>query len=220
MESDNPSGADDQQETTTDFNIVLDPNWVVGFVDGEGCFCVSVHRSTAMKRHGGWQLQPTFQVYQHQDHVDVLRAMRGFFGYGSIRSKGPNSSVACFAVESLWHLEAAVVPFFEAHPLHVKQRDFLGFAEIVRSMRLKEHLSPVGFERLVRLAFGINANGKQRARTIEEILGGSSETGRGASRRRQAVAMKVQSDPHGDMGSWAEMTQPAPLSQTRGTGVE
>ena len=74
MESENPSGADDQQETASSCNV-LDPNWIVGFVDGEGCFSVSVHRSSMMHRHGGWQLQPVFHIYQHGDHRDVLEAM-------------------------------------------------------------------------------------------------------------------------------------------------
>ena len=60
--SENPSGADNQQETASSC-IVLDPNWIVGFVDGEGCFTVSVHRTSMMRRHGGWQLQPVFHSY-------------------------------------------------------------------------------------------------------------------------------------------------------------
>jgi hypothetical protein len=83
-------------------------------------------------------------------------------------------------VWALGALEEQILPFFEVHPLLIKRQDFERFAEIVRSMRRKEHLEPVGFERLVRLAFDMNANGKQRARTLEEILGGSSETVRQA----------------------------------------
>jgi hypothetical protein len=156
MESDNPSGADNQQETMS-FCSVLDPNWVVGFVDGEGCFSVSVHRSSMMRRHGGWQLQPVFHVYQHHDHRDVLEAMVSVFGCGKVRPKGPNSSVWTYAVDGLRMLEGAVLPFFEKHPPVIKQQDFRSFSEIVRSMRRKEHLSSSGFERLVRLAYGMNA---------------------------------------------------------------
>lgn len=179
MESKNPTGADNQQETASSC-IVLDPNWIVGFVDGEGCFSVSVHRSSMMHRHGGWQLQPVFHVYQHQDHRDVLEAMISVFGCGRVRPKGPNSSVWTFAVDGLRNLDEAVVPFFERYRPVVKRGDFEAFAIIVRSMRRKEHLSPVGFERLVRIAYGMNANGKQRARTIEQVLAGSSETAREA----------------------------------------
>jgi hypothetical protein len=179
VNSDNPTGADNQQETVSSC-IVLDPNWIVGFVDGEGCFSVSVHRSSMMRRHGGWQLQPVFHIYQHRDHRDVLEAMISVFGCGRVRPKGPNSSVWTFAVDGLQNLADAVVPFFEQHPPVVKRNDFEAFAIIVRSMRRKEHLSPVGFERLVRIAYGMNANGKQRARTIEQVLAGSSETAREA----------------------------------------
>ena len=89
-----------------------------------------------------------------------------------------------FAVEALLDLETVVVPYFEQHHLIVKQEDFLRFAVIVRAMRRKDHLTRSGFEHLVRLAYGMNANGKQRARSIEQVLAGSSETARGALRLR------------------------------------
>ncbi len=179
MGSENPSGADNQQETASS-DLVLEPNWIVGFVDGEGCFSVSIHRSSMMLRHGGWQLQPAFHVYQHQDHREVLEALIPVFGCGRIRPKGPKSSVSAFVVESLRELESAVVPFFEEHPLIVKRDDFSAYAAIVRSMRRKEHLTRSGFERLVRSAYGMNARGKQRSRSMEQILAGSSETAREA----------------------------------------
>jgi hypothetical protein len=65
-------------------------------------------------------------------------------------------------------------------PLVVKRRDFEAFAQIVGSMRSREHLTKVGFEQIVRLAYGMNANGKQRSRSIKDVLAGSSETARGA----------------------------------------
>ncbi len=142
MGSENPSGADNQQETAVPC-LVLDPNWIAGFVDGEGCFSVSVHRNSMMRRHGGWQLQTVFHIYQHQDHREVLEAMVPAFGCGRVRPKGPRSSVLTFAVEGLRDLETAVLPFFEKHPLVVKYHDFAAFSAIVRSMRRKEHLTAV-----------------------------------------------------------------------------
>jgi hypothetical protein len=65
MDSDNPSGGDDQQETAADSSR-LDPFWVVGFVDGEGCFSVSIHRNPGVRRTRGWQLNTVFQVSQHE----------------------------------------------------------------------------------------------------------------------------------------------------------
>jgi len=183
MSSDNPYGADNQQETAGDLALELDPLWVVGFVDGEGCFSVSVHRNPNARSTGGWQLHPAFQVYQHERHRVVLEALVGVFGCGRLRPKGPSSSVLTYAVDSLAQIEAKVLPFFERHQLVVKGEDFNRFAEIVRSMRRREHLTMAGFERLVRLAYTMNVQGKQRARSIEQILAGSSETARQAPRR-------------------------------------
>src|SRR5215471_20822971 len=152
MNSDNPSGADNQQETVRsmlDFN----PWWVVGFVDGEGCFSVSIHRNQLAKSTHGWQLHPVFHVYQHEEHGDVLEHLVITFGCGRIRGKGPNSRVKTFAVDSLIDLHERVIPFFEQHPLIVKRKDFEKFGEIVESMIRKEHLCDEGFERCVRLAY-------------------------------------------------------------------
>ena len=182
MSSENPSGADNQQETVRSM-LTLDPRWVVGFVDGEGCFSVSIHRNPGAKSTGGWQVHPVFHVYQHESHRVVLEALVPMFGCGRLRPKGPNSSVWMYAVDSLRDLERHIVPFFEEHQPVVKEVDFRNFASIVSAMRRKEHLETAGFERIVRLAFAMNANGKQRSRSIDEILTGSSETARQARAR-------------------------------------
>jgi len=194
MDSDNPSGADNQQETLKPRDK-LEPAWIAGFVDGEGCFNVSVHRNSFMHRHRGWQLQPAFQVYQHQDHRWVLEALRAHFKCGYVRAKGPKSSVLAYSVTALRDLTAVTVPFFEQNRLLVKSEDFTAFASVVGAMQRKEHLTEVGFERIVRLAYGMNANGKQRSRSLGEVLEGSSETTRQArfieSISRSDIAVKI-----------------------------
>ena len=176
MSSENPIGADDQQETKVTTQR-FDPWWVVGFVDGEGCFSVSIHRNVRnARRTGGWQMTPVFQVYQHESKREVLENIAAGFGCGALYHKGPNSSVMTYSVGRLTDLERYIIPFFERYPLRVKDQDFRTFAAIVRSMRMREHWDSDGFERLVRLAYTMNAHGKQRTRSIEDILQGSSET--------------------------------------------
>jgi hypothetical protein len=114
----------------------------------------------------------------------VLEELVTFFGCGCIRAKGPKSSVLTFAVDTLADQLAHVVPFFERYPLVIKARDFALYASIVRSVRAKDHLEPDGFERVVRLAYAMNAHGKQRKRTLDEVLMGSSETARQAPQLR------------------------------------
>ena len=178
MDSQNPSGADNQQETEHQEDV--DPWWVVGFVDGEGCFSVSLHRNELAGPTDGWHIQPTFQVSQHRDHRDALELLRRVFGAGTVRGKGPTSAVDVFVIHSTKQLLETVIPFFEKHPLRVKQRDFEAFARIVRDVRARRHHRPEIFDELVRLAYSMNARGKQRKRPIEAILSGSSETARQA----------------------------------------
>ena len=54
MGSDNPTGAANQQERP------VAEQWVVGFVDGEGCFSISVVRNPGCRL--GWQVQHEFAV--------------------------------------------------------------------------------------------------------------------------------------------------------------
>ncbi len=182
--------------------------WVVGFVDGEGCFSVSIHRNSYAKRTRGWQIAPVFHVYQHEKDREVLEDLRAQFGCGYVRSKGPDSDVLTYAVHARRDLEGVIIPFFERHAPRVKERDLRTFAAIVRSMQRGEHFTDAGFERIVRLAYSMNGSGKQRARSMDDILRGSSETARQARPDPSSEGRdgKIQSEPHGDVGSQAEMT--------------
>ena len=180
MGSENPTGGDNQQETDVNSSLELDPHWVAGFVDGEGCFSVSIHRNPRYARRSfGWQIHPVFQVSQHRAHRAVLEELVSVFDCGRVRSKGASSPVMVFAVEANADLRGKVIPFFERYPLIVKRDDFRRFAAILAGLAAGEHFTKDGFERLVRLAYGMNAHGKQRTRSLEEILG-SSETVRQA----------------------------------------
>ena len=54
LPSDNVTSADNQQERLS-FS-----NWIVGFVDGEGCFSVSIFKNRTSKN--GYQVMPEFVV--------------------------------------------------------------------------------------------------------------------------------------------------------------
>jgi hypothetical protein len=142
---------------------------------------VSLHRNEQFARRSfGWQINPTFHLYQHESYVDVLEAVRRYFGVGRIVPKGPRSSVLTYSVQRRRDVAEVIIPFFERHGLHVKDRDFRIFAEVVARLRRGEQFTVDGFDRIVRLAYSMNENGKQRARPIDEILNGSSETARQA----------------------------------------
>src|SRR5258706_15747593 len=80
--SDNPSSAGNQQERS------INVDWVVGFVDGEGCFSISlVKQGGGVNRAGyrlGWQVDARFAVTQGARSAQVLHDLRQFFGVGSV----------------------------------------------------------------------------------------------------------------------------------------
>lgn len=182
MGSENPSGGDNQQETRGGelMRVELDPMWVSGFVDGEGCFSVAIHGNPHVRRTRGVQIVPTFQVSQHRSSRWILEELVSVFGVGRVRDKGRTSDVLVYSVYGVKNISAHVLPFFDRYPPVVKAHDYLLFSKVVRALVQKVHLEPDGFERVVRWAYAMNANGRQRRRTLEEVLWGSSETVREA----------------------------------------
>jgi hypothetical protein len=214
MNSDNPSGGDNQQGRP---RCSLTPDYLAGFIDGEGCFSVSVHPYPNLRQPTRWLIAPCFQAYQHRDNVEILEAIQRFFGCGQIAAKGPNSSVMTYSAYRRVHLVSVIIPFFERYPLVSRKRiDFAKFSEVVRLMQRKAHRTDEGFRRIVELAFSMNQHGKQRRYRIEEVLAEPSETARRVPALREPA--KIQSDPHGDVGRAAEMTAPLFDSVSRTDG--
>ena len=181
--SDNPTGAGNQQGRPRG----LTPGYVAGFVDGEGCFNVSIRPHPTVRYGSRCVIGHVFQIYQHRDDVELLRQFKEFFDCGHITSKGPNSNVMTYAVSGRRDLVEKVIPFFEKYTLlSSKAEDFSKFRAIVLAMNRKEHLTKDGFRKIVELAFTMNKRGKQRKYTIEQILDEPSETVR---RALQAHAM-------------------------------
>lgn len=123
--SDNATGADNQQER------LLNPWYVTGFFEGEGCFSVSIHDHPGRRNNYTWMIRPVLQAYQHKDRVELLESLVKFFGCGKIRPKGPQSSVLTFSVERTHEIVEIVLPHFDKYPLQSsKQLDYLKFREI------------------------------------------------------------------------------------------
>ncbi len=57
--------------------------YISGYVDGEGCFTVSI--SPRAKLLAGWEVRPSLSVSQNGDRAEVLHAIQAHFGCGSIR---------------------------------------------------------------------------------------------------------------------------------------
>ncbi len=160
-DSDNVSGADNQQER-------LD-SYIAGYVDGEGSFSVSVQRNSTCRV--GFQLVPEFHVSQNGDRAQVLELIRSRLGCGYIRPKSRRDRALVLVVRKREHLLDRVIPFFERNPiLSTKHADFEKFAFIVRELALGHHRTAAGFSRLLELAVSMNGGGRFRKVRWEELV--------------------------------------------------
>jgi hypothetical protein len=153
VESDKPSGADNQQERP------LAAEWVVGFVDGEGCFSIPIFRNRSCRL--GWQVQPEFAVVQGARSNAVLYALQSFFGCGTVtvnrRLDNHRQDMWRFGVRRLEEIRHHIIPFFEAHPLRTaKVGDFAGFAAVVGFMAQGAHLRMDGLRQIASIAETMN----------------------------------------------------------------
>ncbi len=127
----------------------LEAQWVVGFVDGEGCFHIGINAHPEMNT--GYQVIPEFVVVQHKRDVQVLYALKAFFGCGVVRLN--HGDRMAYRVRKFEHLRHRIVPFFEKHPLKTKKRlDFIAFRRVLLLMEKGEHLNAEGLERIRKIA--------------------------------------------------------------------
>lgn len=132
---------------------VLSPDYIVGLVDGEGCFSVRFNNSQRRRA----KVDIGFSVKLRAVDRDVLVSLQQSFGCGGIyiqNDRRPRHSLCYrYEVTATEELERIVVPFFMQHPFRTetKREDFVLFVQILKLVRQKRHLSDDGIEIIQRL---------------------------------------------------------------------
>ena len=155
--------ADNQQER------LIKIGWVIGFVDGEGCFSVCFVKQPDRKepsrtRRGyktGYQIFHDFAVTQGAKSLNSLKELKEFFGVGNIylntRYDNHKEHLQRYVVRKREDLLRVVIPFFRRYPMKTsKQTDFEKFAQCVEMVQRSEHLSIEGMVRIARIASTMN----------------------------------------------------------------
>jgi len=174
LSRENATGADNQQER------LKTVGWIVGFVDGEGCFSVTIQKATTAT---GWQVFPEFVVTQGEKSLQALHDLQEFFGCGKIfvnrRYDNHREHLYRFCVRSVADLRDKVIPFFRENQLRTAKRmDFEKFARVLELMDERKHLNSEGLVEIANIVQTMNR--KKPSRFLE-----SSET------TRQAPATQV-----------------------------
>lgn len=154
--------------------------WIVGYVDGEGCFSVSMIRNKETRY--GWQVFPEFVVTQGEKSLNSLKFIQDFFGCGKTfvnrRHDNHRENLYRYCIRSIKDLNEKIIPFFKENELRTeKKKDFDLFIKIIELMLKQEHFNLKGLKKIAKLIQKMNR--KKPSRFLE-----SSETIRRNRHRR------------------------------------
>ncbi len=132
----------------------LDPWFITGLVDAEGCFRTSIIKDTRTKT--GWQVVCNFQIDLHIRDLTLLQQIQTYFGgYGGIYTKTGGVGYT-YKISSLSHITEVIIPHFDLFPLKSeKLADFMLFKLIITKIQLKEHLTMEGVKDIVAIRASI-----------------------------------------------------------------
>jgi hypothetical protein len=173
--------------------------WVVGFVDGEGCFSIGfVRQPDRVSRKGyktGYQVTHDFVVPQGSRSVTALEGLREFFGVGNLylnkRHDNHREHLYSYSVQRRKDLRDVIVPFFQRYPLRTAKRDdFEKFARVLELVLEGGHLTTTGLIEIAEIAQTMNRR-IPRDELIRILRGHTPDV--------RQERMKIWSDLHGDV---------------------
>ena len=139
--------------------------WVIGFVDGEGCFSIGfVRQPNRNKRKGyktGYQISHEFVVTQGAKSIKSLHIIADFFKVGQIivnnRYDNHKGNLFRYAVRKREDLVNVIIPFFRRNKMQSAKRiDFEKFAQCVELMEKNVHMSRDGLIKIARITQTMN----------------------------------------------------------------
>lgn len=167
MQSKNSSSADNQQERLKTIG------WIIGYIDGEGCFSVSLIKNKTTKT--GWQVFPEFVVTQGEKSLNTLRLIKNFFGCGNLfinrRYDNHKENLYRYCVRSRQDLEEKIIPFFQKNQLKsAKRKDFKKFVTIIKLMKKNEHFTKKGIGKIAKIIQTMNRRKQPRFLESSETI--------------------------------------------------
>lgn len=143
----------------------LHPQYVTGFVDGEGSFCVSITKHRTLKRR--MEIRAMFEIELRADDREILERIIMTIGCGRIYDCSydrygwfPHVKLKVTKVADLVDY---VIPFFNRYKLQAKKKHvFELFKQIVIMLQNKEHLTDEGYEKIMNLREEMRVYGRKK----------------------------------------------------------
>lgn len=146
-----------KQNFSIDYNLrpapaKLDPNWVTGFVDAEGCFSIIIEVLNPLK----WRVRTSFEINLHNKDKEILYKIQSYFGLGAIYHRS-DKKISVYRVSNVNYIKDVIIPHFTKYPLISKKHiDFLLWSKVIKLILNKDHLNKEGFSKILSYYASIN----------------------------------------------------------------
>ena len=131
----------------------IDPWFVTGFTDAEGCFRIPFRKNSTIKI--GYRVGLEFKIELHIKDIELLEEIKGYFnnkGYITI-----HGNYARYCIASHKDALEVIIPHFDKYPLRTaKCADYLLFKQIILSMKDRKHLTSKGLQDIVNIRATLN----------------------------------------------------------------
>jgi len=144
-------------------SMLLNPWYVSGLIEGEGCFCIAISRHKTKKL--GFDARLMFEIEMIIDDKPLLEKLQRTLKCGRIYQLNyerydwrPHVK---FAVKKLEDIQRRIIPFFKKYQLRgKKKRDFDLFCQAAEIFKKREHLTRMGLSKLRRIQGRMNLRRK------------------------------------------------------------
>ncbi len=127
-------------------NLSLNPQWLVGFTDGDGSFFVTLKSNKSYRN--GFQVQAVFDIAQISSERALLNTIGSTF-FNDLHKIAPSGSVDHLRITNFLALCEFVIPFYSSNLLLTRKGlDFIIWCEVISIIQSKEHTSTQGIERI------------------------------------------------------------------------
>ncbi len=140
-----------------DQQIIKDPYWLVGFVDGEGCFYIKINNDKQKLP----KILITFSISQHIRDYPLLEIIKNYLGCGVLEKVSTRPSSATYVTYKFEDIEKKIIRFFETHSLlGIKLLDFEDFVKVAKLVKVKKELTIDGINKVKIIKSGMNKGRK------------------------------------------------------------
>ena len=139
------------------FKEIIHPEWVAGFISGDGSFNIKTSSSISSKLSSRVQLR--FGVGLNLRDKELIQGLVVFFNLEQGKHIHTTSDSVHLEISKFTDIVNIIIPFFDKYPIQgIKSLDFADFKKVASIVEDKGHLTLNGYNNIMSIKGGMNKN--------------------------------------------------------------